>query len=163
MHSYKINNCKYCITILGVPCVPIRSVDRMRGAMAEDEVPVWNYSILRFQTFILYFMAGLKKVDADWLSGYSMRNLSDHWVFSPFRSHSRKQLWSTCNSTRRSSWHRNDFLFSFQAIFFWKAGRLVDCPCFWILNRRIFRIRITVSQNKSRYAYLFIRLSFYEF
>ncbi|CAG2106332.1 unnamed protein product, partial [Medioppia subpectinata] len=27
----------------------------------------------------IYFMAGLKKIDADWLNGYSMNNLSDHW------------------------------------------------------------------------------------
>ncbi|CAG5134217.1 unnamed protein product [Candidula unifasciata] len=35
--------------------------------------------------FIVYFIAGLKKLDMDWVSGYSMQSLSKHWVFSPLR------------------------------------------------------------------------------
>jgi len=38
------------------------------------------------QIFIVYFFAGIKKLDADWLNGYSMTKLSDHWVFAPMRS-----------------------------------------------------------------------------
>ncbi|CAG2115458.1 unnamed protein product [Medioppia subpectinata] len=45
----------------------------------ERQIPFWQYFLIR-----IYFMAGLKKIDADWLNGYSMNNLSDHWVFSPF-------------------------------------------------------------------------------
>ncbi|KAL7981310.1 hypothetical protein Chor_002206 [Crotalus horridus] len=48
-------------------------------------VPLWNYTILRTQIFIVYFIAGIKKLDADWVEGYSMGSLGRHWLFSPFR------------------------------------------------------------------------------
>ena len=35
--------------------------------------------------FLLYFCAGLKKMDRDWISGYSMNGLSRKWIFDPFR------------------------------------------------------------------------------
>ena len=34
----------------------------------------------------MYFYAGLKKIDMDWMTGYSMTGLSRQWVFDPFRS-----------------------------------------------------------------------------
>uniref|UniRef100_A0A8C4QY37 HTTM-like domain-containing protein n=1 Tax=Eptatretus burgeri TaxID=7764 RepID=A0A8C4QY37_EPTBU len=37
------------------------------------------------QVFIVYFIAGLKKLDFDWLAGYSMGKLGSHWLFQPFR------------------------------------------------------------------------------
>ena len=37
------------------------------------------------QIFLLYFYAGIKKTEADWLLGYSMGKLESHWVFDPFR------------------------------------------------------------------------------
>lgn len=48
-------------------------------------IPVWNYFLFRFQFFLVYFIAGLKKLDADWVGGYSMTSLSKHWVFDPFK------------------------------------------------------------------------------
>ncbi|XP_073444668.1 vitamin K-dependent gamma-carboxylase [Dendrobates tinctorius] len=48
-------------------------------------VPLWNYTLLRFQIFIVYFIAGIKKLDADWVEGYSMGSLSRHWLFDPFK------------------------------------------------------------------------------
>lgn len=33
----------------------------------------------------MYFIAGVKKLDADWVEGYSMEHLSRHWLFSPFK------------------------------------------------------------------------------
>ncbi|XP_025898542.1 vitamin K-dependent gamma-carboxylase, partial [Nothoprocta perdicaria] len=39
----------------------------------------------RPQIFIVYFIAGLKKLDADWVGGYSMGSLSRHWLFAPFK------------------------------------------------------------------------------
>lgn len=38
------------------------------------------------QVFIVYFIAGLKKLDADWVEGFSMGSLARHWLFAPFRS-----------------------------------------------------------------------------
>lgn len=34
---------------------------------------------------MVYFIAGLKKTDFDWVSGYSMDSLGSHWVFDPFK------------------------------------------------------------------------------
>lgn len=48
-------------------------------------VPLWNYTLLRSQIFLVYFIAGLKKIDKDWIYGYSMHSLSSRWVFDPFR------------------------------------------------------------------------------
>ncbi|KAG8277073.1 hypothetical protein J6590_049982 [Homalodisca vitripennis] len=62
------------------------SIDGLLGKSPKNgHVPLWNYAILRFQVFILYFIAGLKKLDQDWLSGYSMNNLASHWLFDPFK------------------------------------------------------------------------------
>ncbi len=40
--------------------------------------------LCQFQFFLVYFIAGLKKLDPDWLAGHSMNSLSHHWVFRPF-------------------------------------------------------------------------------
>lgn len=52
--------------------------------LRDTHVPYWNYFILKFQFFLLYFLAGLKKTDFEWLEGFSMTNLGSHWVFYPF-------------------------------------------------------------------------------
>uniref|UniRef100_A0A672ZJZ3 Vitamin K-dependent gamma-carboxylase n=1 Tax=Sphaeramia orbicularis TaxID=375764 RepID=A0A672ZJZ3_9TELE len=56
-------------------------VDVYRNA----HVPLWNYTLLRTQIFIVYFIAGIKKLDADWVEGYSMSYLAHHWLFDPFK------------------------------------------------------------------------------
>lgn len=33
----------------------------------------------------MYFYAGIKKLDRDWMTGYSMTGLANKWVFDPFR------------------------------------------------------------------------------
>ncbi|KAL4122224.1 hypothetical protein QTP88_014594 [Uroleucon formosanum] len=48
-------------------------------------VPRWNYLLLRIQFFVMYFVAGLKKLEPDWLWGYSMMSLGHHHAFAPFR------------------------------------------------------------------------------
>ncbi|XP_017784728.1 PREDICTED: vitamin K-dependent gamma-carboxylase isoform X2 [Nicrophorus vespilloides] len=62
------------------------SLDSFLSNDKTNAVPNWNYFILKFQIFILYFYAGLKKTDMEWLDGYSMANLGHHWIFSPFSS-----------------------------------------------------------------------------
>ncbi|KAH7639750.1 vitamin k-dependent gamma-carboxylase-like isoform x1 [Dermatophagoides farinae] len=47
----------------------------------DDYIEHWQYFLLRFQIFIVYFYAGLKKFNPDWLSGYSMINISQNWIF----------------------------------------------------------------------------------
>ncbi|KAF6103507.1 gamma-glutamyl carboxylase [Phyllostomus discolor] len=62
------------------------SVDGLLNARKRNaHVPLWNYAVLRGQIFIVYFIAGVKKLDADWVEGYSMEHLSRHWLFSPFK------------------------------------------------------------------------------
>uniref|UniRef100_A0A182NJA4 Iron-sulfur clusters transporter ABCB7, mitochondrial n=1 Tax=Anopheles dirus TaxID=7168 RepID=A0A182NJA4_9DIPT len=62
------------------------SIDAWLDPPTDQTVPFWNYFILKFQFFVLYFVAGLKKLSREWLSGYAMTNLSYHWVFAPFRA-----------------------------------------------------------------------------
>ncbi|XP_068957189.1 vitamin K-dependent gamma-carboxylase isoform X2 [Petaurus breviceps papuanus] len=62
------------------------SLDGLRNQSKRNaHVPLWNYTVLRGQIFIVYFIAGVKKLDADWIGGYSMGNLSRHWLFDPFK------------------------------------------------------------------------------
>uniref|UniRef100_A0A3Q3XH26 Vitamin K-dependent gamma-carboxylase n=1 Tax=Mola mola TaxID=94237 RepID=A0A3Q3XH26_MOLML len=56
-----------------------------RPSIRNAHVPLWNYTVLRTQIFIVYFIAGIKKLDADWVEGYSMSYLAHHWLFDPFK------------------------------------------------------------------------------
>uniref|UniRef100_A0A4W6CEM3 Vitamin K-dependent gamma-carboxylase n=1 Tax=Lates calcarifer TaxID=8187 RepID=A0A4W6CEM3_LATCA len=62
------------------------SIDGLRRpSIRNTHVPLWNYTVLRIQIFIVYFIAGIKKLDADWVEGYSMSYLAHHWLFDPFK------------------------------------------------------------------------------
>ncbi|XP_062869697.1 vitamin K-dependent gamma-carboxylase [Trichomycterus rosablanca] len=62
------------------------SLDGLRDPKKRNKhVPLWNYTLLRTQIFIVYFIAGVKKLDADWVEGYSMKYLAHHWLFDPFK------------------------------------------------------------------------------
>ncbi|XP_034255208.1 vitamin K-dependent gamma-carboxylase isoform X2 [Thrips palmi] len=61
------------------------SVDAWRHGWRDRPVPLWNYTALRVQFFLLYFLAGVKKFDPDWIGGFPMRHLNSHWVFDPFK------------------------------------------------------------------------------
>lgn len=62
------------------------SIDGLRKPKIRNaHVPLWNYTLLRTQIFIVYFIAGIKKLDADWVEGYSMSYLAHHWLFDPFK------------------------------------------------------------------------------
>ncbi|XP_067935757.1 vitamin K-dependent gamma-carboxylase-like isoform X1 [Watersipora subatra] len=56
-----------------------------RAGKANAHIPVWQYGLFRFQVIIVYFIAGLKKLDGDWVQGYSMSSLSHAPIFDPFR------------------------------------------------------------------------------
>jgi len=58
----------------------------LRPHIRNVEVPRWHYGLLKFQFVLVYFYAGLKKLDLDWVFGYSMTGLSSKWVFDPLRS-----------------------------------------------------------------------------
>nr|CAD7447937.1 unnamed protein product [Timema bartmani] len=74
------------ILLLGTDANRFWSIDGLFGRVrSNSHVPLWNYIVLRFQFFVLYFFAGLKKMDRDWIEGHSLSNLSSHWVFEPFK------------------------------------------------------------------------------
>ncbi|XP_069128480.1 vitamin K-dependent gamma-carboxylase-like [Argopecten irradians] len=51
----------------------------------NQAVPLWNYTVMRFQVFIVYFFAGIKKLDPEWMYGWSQMHVSGSWVFDIFR------------------------------------------------------------------------------
>ncbi|KAJ8408631.1 hypothetical protein AAFF_G00252660 [Aldrovandia affinis] len=62
------------------------SIDGLWNSKKKNaHVPLWNYTVIRAQIFIVYFIAGIKKLDFDWVEGYSMQHLAHHWLFDPFR------------------------------------------------------------------------------
>ncbi|KAM6369612.1 LOW QUALITY PROTEIN: vitamin K-dependent gamma-carboxylase [Pluvialis apricaria] len=83
-HSYLYGLLAFQLALLGAD--RYGSVDGLlRPQKRNAHVPLWNYTLLRAQIFIVYFIAGLKKLDADWVGGYSMGSLARHWLFAPFR------------------------------------------------------------------------------
>uniref|UniRef100_A0A8C8GQK7 HTTM-like domain-containing protein n=1 Tax=Oncorhynchus tshawytscha TaxID=74940 RepID=A0A8C8GQK7_ONCTS len=49
------------------------------------QVPLWNCTLLRFQIFIVHFIAGIKKLDADWVGNISCHTWHTIGFFYPFR------------------------------------------------------------------------------
>ena len=80
------NNHSYLFGLCGLLFTLTDSDKSFALSATNTEIPAWNYYILRLQIFILYFYAGIKKTEMDWLLGYSMDNINKHWVFDPFRS-----------------------------------------------------------------------------
>ncbi|CAH1954165.1 unnamed protein product [Acanthoscelides obtectus] len=102
-------------------------------------VPCWNYFILKYQFFMLYFLAGLKKADMEWLEGYSMQSLGNHWIFLPFR------LFLTSDQVDYLIVHWFGFLLDL-TIGFWmliestRPVAMVFCTMFHLMNSRLFSI-----------------------
>ncbi|XP_071455229.1 vitamin K-dependent gamma-carboxylase isoform X2 [Hetaerina americana] len=128
------------ILLLGSHAHHFWSLDGARNRVPKNaHVPLWNYTILRFQFFILYFIAGLKKLDSEWLGGYSMTNLSKHWVFEPFR------LFLTPDQTDYWIVHLGGFFLDL-TIGFWlffdltRPYAMFFCASFHLMNSRMFAI-----------------------
>jgi len=51
----------------------VTTASRQTERTARGEVPFWNVFLLRGQMFILYFYAGVAKINPDWLSGEPLR------------------------------------------------------------------------------------------
>ncbi|XP_035428723.2 vitamin K-dependent gamma-carboxylase [Spodoptera frugiperda] len=105
----------------------------------KSTVPYWNYFLLKYQFFILYFMAGMKKGTAEWLTGYSVQNLSEHWVFDPFK------YFLTVPQTDYLVVHWFVFMFDL-TVAIWmmysstRHVAMVFCALFHLMNSRLFRI-----------------------
>ncbi|CAH2075573.1 unnamed protein product, partial [Iphiclides podalirius] len=137
-HSYLFGLVAFLLTFTRANCC--WSVDAIRNrSVASQTVPYWNYFILKYQFFILYFMAGLKKGTAEWLTGYSVRNLSEHWVFEPFK------LFLTVPQIDYLIVHWFVFAFDLTVAIWmmWSRTRhpaMVFCALFHLMNSRLFRI-----------------------
>ncbi|EDV21674.1 uncharacterized protein TRIADDRAFT_30063 [Trichoplax adhaerens] len=61
------------------------SVDgKLDQSIRNTHIPRWHLALFQFQIFLVYFYAGIKKLDPDWITGNSMVSLEAHWVFSLF-------------------------------------------------------------------------------
>ncbi|KAI4494615.1 hypothetical protein M0804_000816 [Polistes exclamans] len=113
--------------------------DAIHDKKVNKTVPLWNYFILRFQFFTLYFLAGLKKSSKEWLDGYSMTNLSRHWVFDPFK------IVLTTEETDFFIVHWFAFIFDL-TVGFWmlfdktRLPAMIFCTAFHLMNSRLFSI-----------------------
>ncbi|GBP93482.1 Vitamin K-dependent gamma-carboxylase [Eumeta japonica] len=118
----------------------VRSIDAyLNPSIQNTPVPYWNYFVLKYQFFILYFVAGLKKGTAEWLTGYSLVNLSEHWVFDPFK------LFLSVPQIDYLIVHWFAFIFDLTVAFWMMWGRsrniaMVFCAAFHIMNIRLFKI-----------------------
>ena len=91
------NNHYYLIILISfllifVDAHRVASIDRWRKAVSREPdghlVPFWNIFILRAQIFIVYFYAGVAKLNPDWLVAEPIRawlhNRSDYPFVGPF-------------------------------------------------------------------------------
>ncbi|KAK3909923.1 Vitamin K-dependent gamma-carboxylase [Frankliniella fusca] len=115
------------------------SVDAWLHSWRDRPVPLWNYGALRLQFFLLYFLAGVKKLDAEWLGGFPMRHLNNHWVFEPFKlvlSPEQVDYWIV---------HVTGFTLDL-TIGFWmyldatRPVAFIFCAMFHLMNSRLFMI-----------------------
>uniref|UniRef100_A0A1B0F0M8 HTTM-like domain-containing protein n=1 Tax=Phlebotomus papatasi TaxID=29031 RepID=A0A1B0F0M8_PHLPP len=130
------NNHSYLYGLLGILALDAGSAT---NGYKDLKVPQWNYFIIKFQFFILYFMAGIKKFSTEWLSGYAMTNLGYHWIFAPFR------LVLGADLTDLMIIHWFGFVFDLTIAFFliWKRSRALAtlvAAAFHLMNSRLFTI-----------------------
>ncbi|EGI61953.1 PREDICTED: vitamin K-dependent gamma-carboxylase [Acromyrmex echinatior] len=115
------------------------ALDASNAKRDGKSVPYWNYFILKFQFFALYFLAGLKKFSREWLEGYAMINLSKHWVFYPFK------IFLSTEQIDFLIVHWFGFIFDL-SVGFWmlfektRIPSMVFCTTFHLMNSRLFNI-----------------------
>ena len=85
-HYYFI--CLLSILLVVCPVHRAMSFDRSRLNWSKDRVPRWSVWILRFQIGLVYFFGGVAKMNADWVSGFPMREVlqsrASHPLIGPF-------------------------------------------------------------------------------
>ncbi|KYM96640.1 Vitamin K-dependent gamma-carboxylase [Cyphomyrmex costatus] len=124
---------------LGTEANKYFALDASNAERDGKSVPYWNYFILKFQFFALYFLAGLKKSSREWLEGYAMINLSRHWVFHPFK------IFLSTEQIDFLIVHWFGFIFDL-SVGFWmllektRILSMVFCTTFHLMNSRLFNI-----------------------
>ncbi|XP_052750456.1 vitamin K-dependent gamma-carboxylase [Galleria mellonella] len=137
-HSYLFGLVGLLLTCTQANCY--WSIDAyLDPTILSETIPYWNYFVLKYQFFILYFMAGVKKGTAEWLTGYSVQNLGEHWVFEPFK------LFLTIPQIDYIIVHWFIFVFDLTVAIWmmWSRSRhvaMVFCALFHLMNSRLFRI-----------------------
>ncbi|XP_054254557.1 vitamin K-dependent gamma-carboxylase [Indicator indicator] len=137
-HSYLYGLLAFQLALMGAD--RYGSLDGLlRPHKRNAHVPLWNYALLRAQVFIVYFIAGLKKLDPDWVGGHSMGSLARHWLFAPFRVVLSEEL------TSRLVVHGGGLLLDLSAGFllFFDASRplaLLLVTYFHCMNSQLFSI-----------------------
>ncbi|MFQ5733994.1 MAG: HTTM domain-containing protein [Planctomycetaceae bacterium] len=86
-HMYLI--CLISFLLIVLPAHRKWSLDaRRRPELRSETVPAWTLWLLRFQIGVVYFYGGIAKLDADWLSGRSVRlmlaNRDDFPILGPY-------------------------------------------------------------------------------
>ncbi|XP_054155223.1 vitamin K-dependent gamma-carboxylase-like, partial [Oppia nitens] len=136
-HSYLFGLLVTLLSICDANCQ--WSLDRFLNKQMDNRVAFWQYFLIKSQIFFVYFMAGIKKFDTDWLNGYSMNYLSEHWVFRPFR------LILSNESIDYYVIHLGGFLFDLTIGFFLicsytQSIAYIFCLIFNLMNSRLFSI-----------------------
>ncbi|CAH3987282.1 unnamed protein product [Pieris brassicae] len=137
-HSYLFGLVSFLLSFTQAGC--FWSVDAyLDPSLKKTTVPYWNYFVLKYQFFILYFMAGLKKGTAEWLTGYSVNHLSEHWVFAPFK------LLLTAPQINYLIVHWFIFVFDLTIAFWMMYSKtrhiaMAFCGLFHLMNIRLFSI-----------------------
>ncbi|PRD22065.1 UNVERIFIED_CONTAM: Vitamin K-dependent gamma-carboxylase [Trichonephila clavipes] len=91
--------------------------------------------------FLVYFIAGLKKTNLDWIGGYSMEKLGYHWVFDGFR------FLLTDDQITYFVVHLGGFLLDLTVGFFMlmefsRPYAFLFCGLFNLMNSRMFAIGV---------------------
>ncbi|XP_059218437.1 vitamin K-dependent gamma-carboxylase [Stomoxys calcitrans] len=138
------NNHSYLFGLVGILLLFTQanrycSLDKFLQPSMPSTVPYWNYFLIKFQFFVLYVYAGLKKLTSEWLSGYAMSSLSKHWVLSPFRWFLREELVDLLIV----HWFTAVFDFHIAFLMTCRKTRTFATPfmvCFHLMNSRLFVI-----------------------
>lgn len=78
--NYTVLRSQVCASVTFYSCIFV--VIHQRGL---DTCDIMMSCFWSSKIFIVYFIAGIKKLDADWVEGYSMSYLAHHWLFDPFK------------------------------------------------------------------------------
>ena len=114
---------------------------RARRHGAVEQVPAWHLWVLRGQMTVVYVVAGIAKVQGDWLTGWPMR----HWVPGSLQLPGLRQLADEAWLAVALSWGGMLFDLAIVPLLLWRRTRpfaLLAAIAFHALNRELFGIGI---------------------
>jgi hypothetical protein len=139
-HFYLISLLSFLLIF--VPAQRVASLDRRWFfPRAPTLVPFWSVLILRAQIFIVYFYAGLAKLNADWLRGEPMRAWLAERTDFPLIGHLFTEEWLVY----AAAYGALVFDLGIGFLLAWKPGQLVALALaggFHYLNSQLFSLGI---------------------